>query len=294
MLSFVRTLATFVWKRFICLLDTAAPSWSTDVRDVEARVPDVDVAHLREARHRFAVLTHRRHHDRAADRLVEAAIPARDREARGEPLHVPLEWPRQRLVEVVDAEDEPPIGRGEDAEVGEVRVAAELSVQPGPRPIREVGRHQVGAAAEEGERRHEHAPVPDRAELRQTRLRLLLEEIDGVSAPRRRLPVGVRRARQLAARGLAPSSPLGRREVRHRLRPGRALARRCALVEDVRLGRSRARRMIRVELPDVRVHVLHRSFLIHATERRLWHGGSTTVALLVVTRSRRSRGTASR
>jgi hypothetical protein len=97
-------------------------------RDVEARVPDLDVAHLREPGDRFAVLTRRRQHDRAADRLVEAAIPARHRDARGESLHVPLEWPRKCLVEVVDAEDEPPIRRGEDAEVGEVRVSAELSV----------------------------------------------------------------------------------------------------------------------------------------------------------------------
>ena len=66
----------------------------------------------------------------AAARLVEAAIPARDREARREPLHVPLERARQRLVEVVDAEDQPAVGCGEDAEVGQVRVAAELRVQP--------------------------------------------------------------------------------------------------------------------------------------------------------------------
>ena len=43
-------------------------------RDVEARVPDVDIAHLRETGHRFAVLTRSRHHDRAADLRVEAAI----------------------------------------------------------------------------------------------------------------------------------------------------------------------------------------------------------------------------
>ena len=205
------------WRRFICLPEAAAPEALADARDVEARVPDVDVPHLREARHRLAVLAHRRRHDRAAIGIVEAAIPARDREARGEPLHVPLERPRQRLVEVVDAEDEPPIGRGEDAEVREVRVAAELRVQARPRPVREVGRHQVGGAAEEGERRREHPPVPDRAELGKSRLRLLLEEIDRVTAHRRRLPLPVRRARHAPARGLATGGALGRREMPHPL-----------------------------------------------------------------------------
>ena len=218
----------------------------------------MDVPHLCKAGHRLAVFAHRRRHDRAADRIVEASIPARDREAGGEPLHVPLEWSRQRLVEVVDAEDEPPVRCGEDAEVGEVRVAAELGVQSRPGPIREVGRHEIGAAAEKGERGHEHAPVPDRAELWKPRLRLLLEKIDRVSAHRRRLPNGVRGAGQLAARRLSPSSTLGRREVRYRSRPRRPLVRRRALVEDARRGQCR------VQLSDLRVLVPHCSAPLYA------------------------------
>ena len=35
-----------------------------------------------------------------------------------------------RLVEVVEVEDEPAVGRGEDAEVRQVRVAAELGGMP--------------------------------------------------------------------------------------------------------------------------------------------------------------------
>ena len=128
MLSFVRALATLVRKRFICLRDARCSEPFENRCDVEARVPDVDVAHLGEARDRFAVLTRRRAHDRAADSFVEAAVTACDGDARCETLHVPLERPREGLVEVVDAEDEPPIRRGEDAEVGEVRISAELSV----------------------------------------------------------------------------------------------------------------------------------------------------------------------
>ena len=44
--------------------------------------------------------------DRCPLLLVEATIAPRDGEARDEPLDVPLERAGQRLVEVVDAEDE--------------------------------------------------------------------------------------------------------------------------------------------------------------------------------------------
>ena len=67
---------------------------------------------------------------------VEAPVAPRDGEARDQPLHVPLERAGQRLVEVVHAEDEPAVRRGEDAEVRQVRVAAELRVQPGARAVR--------------------------------------------------------------------------------------------------------------------------------------------------------------
>ncbi len=80
-----------------------------DARDVEARVPDVDGPHPGELRHCLAVFAHGRHHHGAARGLVEATVPSGDRETRGEALHVPLERPAQRLVEVVDAEDEPPV-----------------------------------------------------------------------------------------------------------------------------------------------------------------------------------------
>ncbi len=159
---------------------------------------------------------------------LEATVSARHREARCEPLDVPLERSRKRLVEVVDAEDAPSVRCGEDPEVGEVRVPAELRLQTSSRPVREIGRHQIGGAAEERERRLEHAPVTDRAELRQARLRLLLEELDRVTAPRPRLPFGMRRARQLAARRPAAGSPLGRGEVRHRFGPRSAIPSLCA------------------------------------------------------------------
>ena len=150
---------------------------------------------------------------------VEAAIPAGNRETGGKPLHVPLEGSRQRLVEVVETEDEPPVRRGEDAEVREVRVAAELGVAiPVRGPSARSAAIRYAAAAEEGERGHQHAPVPDRAELRKTRLRLILEKIDRISAHRRRLPSAVRGAGQLGAGRLSARGAFSRGGVRHRLR----------------------------------------------------------------------------
>ena len=187
-----------------------------DAADVQARVPDVDVPHRGEALHRLAVLARGRLYDRPAGRIVEAAIASGDGQARREPFHIPLERAWQGLVEVVDAEDEPPVGRGEHPEVGQMRVAAELNEQSGPGTVGEVRRHNVGRPAEERERRHKHASVSDRHELRQARLRLLLEQGDRIRPVAQRLPVAVCRSRQLPARGLASRCPFGGREVRHR------------------------------------------------------------------------------
>jgi hypothetical protein len=57
-----------------------------DPGDVEARVPDLDVAHRREADHRRPVLTHRRRNKRAAF-IVEAVVPSGDCE-RGESFYI--------------------------------------------------------------------------------------------------------------------------------------------------------------------------------------------------------------
>ena len=173
--------------------------------------------------------------DRGALLLVEAAIAPGDGEARGEPLDVPLERAGERLVEVVEAEDELAVGRGEAAEVRQVGVAAELGVEPGARAGREIRRHQVGGAAVERERRDEHAAVADRNELRHARLCLLLEQLDRVGAVQGRLPVAVRCPRDLRARGLATGGSLGRREVLDRGVALRAL--RCRVLRRRRRSR---------------------------------------------------------
>ena len=174
---------------------------------LDPRVPQCECVHAREALHRLPVgLGHC-----AVDRLslfgAEAAVAAGDGEARDESLQVPLERARKRLVEVVDVEDEPPVGRGECTEVGEVRIPAELDLQPRPRAVREIGRHWVGGAAEERERRHEHASVSNRDKLRHASGRLLLEQVDRIAPVRRRAPLAEDRAPHLGPRSPSPAPP---------------------------------------------------------------------------------------
>jgi hypothetical protein len=136
----------------------------------------------------------------------------------GEPLDVPLERAGQRLVEVVDAEHEPPVGRREPTEVRQMRVAAQLHLEPASWRRGQIGRHRVGRAPEERERRHRHAPVADRHQLRHAGRRLLLEQVDRIGPIGRGLPLAVRGSRRHRSRGLASLGALGGCWVRDRLR----------------------------------------------------------------------------
>ena len=86
----------------------------------------------------------------------------------------------QRLVEVVDVEDERALRGGEGAEVGQVGVAAELDAQPGGRCGRQVRGHRQRGTAIEGERRDQHPAVTHRDELGNPRGSLRQQEPDGV------------------------------------------------------------------------------------------------------------------
>src|SRR5579862_4706609 len=102
-------------------LHLSAPA-CRDLLDLEACVPDVERAGSSEPPHRKTVRASCREAHPPSLALVEAALATRDREARDEPLYVPLERTGQRLVEVVRTEHQPSVGRREDPEVREVRV----------------------------------------------------------------------------------------------------------------------------------------------------------------------------
>ena len=138
-----------------------------ELLDVEARVPHGHVGGPGEAAHGLLVAAYGAHGDLVHLLVVVAVLTARDDQARDEPFHVPLPRTRERLVEVVDVEDEPPLGRGEHPEVGQVRVPAQLHGDPGGGAGREVGGHDGGGPPEEGERGHQHPFVPQRDQLGQ-------------------------------------------------------------------------------------------------------------------------------
>lgn len=77
---------------------------------VVLRVPDVQRAHPGELPHTQPVRGHARPHRVALLRHGEAVRPSGDREAGREPFDVPFEGAGVRLVEVVDVEDEMPLG----------------------------------------------------------------------------------------------------------------------------------------------------------------------------------------
>ena len=215
MLSFDRVLArlrsnTFRRFRLICCGDQRR-----DRLEVDAGVPDVEVRHPPEVPDRLPVGARHRPVDHLPLLRVEAAVAAGDGEAGDQPLDVPLERAGQRLVEVVDAEDQPPVGRAERTEVRQVRIAAELHVQARPRDARQIGRHRVRRAAIEGERRDEHAPVADRHELLDPRGGLLLEQVDGVEPLGRRRPLAMDGTRRRRTRRLPRVRALRGRRMRH-------------------------------------------------------------------------------
>ena len=142
MLSRVRHFAAFFWSRL------SAAGWTLSAMSAMASLTlrwAYQTSRLpisANSGHRFAVGADRRAHRRPARVVVEPVGPTGDLEARGQPLHVPLEGPRVRLVEVVDVEDQPPLGAAEHAEVGQVGVAAELHRQARGRGPRQVGGHE--------------------------------------------------------------------------------------------------------------------------------------------------------
>ena len=92
---------------------------------VELGVPDVHRRGAREPRHRRAIPGDGPGRQRLL-LLGVAVVACGEHETCGHPFDVPLPRSRQRLVEVVDVEDLLPFGGGEGAEVGQMRVPAQL------------------------------------------------------------------------------------------------------------------------------------------------------------------------
>ena len=159
--------------------------------DIDPGIPDLEETHRSVARHLDAIAAHGQTRGGMGIAVLEAIVARSDGEAGRQPLDVPLERRRQRLIEVVDIEDQAPVGRRVHAEIQQVRVPAGLHPDIRCRRVREIPCHRRGSAAEIGKRRGDHAPVADRYQIRHPGLGLLLENGDRVWPVRRRRPLRV-------------------------------------------------------------------------------------------------------
>jgi hypothetical protein len=118
---------------------------------VDRVVPDLQVAHLGVAPHPPAIALHARRRRLGGLGLVAAHEARCDRGAGGKALEVPFPWPGMDLVEIVDSEHQVALGRGIDAEVGDMHVAARRHRQPRHGRARQIVGHDRRRAAQEGE-----------------------------------------------------------------------------------------------------------------------------------------------
>jgi hypothetical protein len=110
---------------------------------------------------------------------------------------------RQRLVKVVDVENDVPLGRCEAAKVEQMAIAASLHARAGDGGLGQVGRHDAGGAAIEGERRHQHPPVAHRQQFGQPLMVRGLKLRNRIGAAGRLLPAAVGRPGSRVAQLLA-------------------------------------------------------------------------------------------
>ena len=125
---------------------------------IDPLIPDVERRHPRELAQVLAV---------GANGVFTMAPfgargAARDFDTHDQALEVPFPRSRQRLVEIVDIEDQYAFGRGEAAKVREMAITARLNRDPRDTRIREIPRLNDRRTAEKSERRHGHPLILNR------------------------------------------------------------------------------------------------------------------------------------
>src|SRR6516162_1195749 len=129
------------------------------------------------------------------------------------PVVCPLPRRRERLVEIVDVEDEVPLRRGKTAEVQQVCIPTSLHPQPCYRRARQIGRHQCRRSSIESERRLHHPSVTDRDKLRHPTFVGLRQKLNRIAAVARCFPAPVQFARHVVAQRPSFGSPFIRRAI---------------------------------------------------------------------------------
>ena len=131
-----------------------------------------------------------------------------DDDAGREPLDVPLPGSGQSFIEVVDVEEDVALRRGEATEIHKMSVATGLYTKSGRRGRRQIGRHDRGRAAIEGERRLGHTREADRDQFRDSTFVGLAQKLDRIAPILGRLPAAMRVARRCVAQRLARGAAL--------------------------------------------------------------------------------------
>ena len=214
MLSRVRALATSFSARCSRPLASWPPNWLSASSTSRCAYQTASIGRVGELPHRCAVALDACEHDLAALLGREAVVAPGDGEAGRQPFDVPLEGAGQGLVEVVDVENEPTLGRCEGTEVGQVRVPAQLDPQSRTSGCGQVGRHGQRCSTVVGERRDQHPAVPDRHQLGHPGGRLTQQEADRVPV-RARVERAVRLQWSLAPGSLPPGASLRAVQLLH-------------------------------------------------------------------------------
>jgi hypothetical protein len=118
------------------LFGTAAQAWRQGFEHravVDVVVPDLQVPHLGVASNVLAIAAHAGPCSVPRFVIIAAHEADGDGGAGGQPLDVPFPGAGIDLVEIVDAEHQSALGRGIDAEIGNVHVAAGRHRQAGER-----------------------------------------------------------------------------------------------------------------------------------------------------------------
>ena len=151
------------------VLEVHGPLLTRDGQDslhVDAVVPDVEWRHRSEFVHALPVPAHGALDRRRARAFLDVEVASRHGDARREAFDVPFPRSRERLVEVVDVEDEVPLGCCEHAEVGEVCVTTRLHTVASHRGAGKVVGHELRRTAKEREGRDQHPLVAHGHEVR--------------------------------------------------------------------------------------------------------------------------------
>ena len=174
---------------------------------VHGVVPDIQLGQRRVPAHALAVGLNTGGHCGISLRRVDPVLPRCYHETGGEALDVPLERAGEGFIEVTQVERQVPLRCSPEAEVQDVRIAAELHDQPAVGLRCEVTSHDRRGAPVVVPGRGRHALVPDRNEFADPDVVLGQDRLQRVMPALGLIPVPQRAPLHAFAAGLARCSP---------------------------------------------------------------------------------------